>query len=141
MVSMPLTSVTSRSFSSTPGNSAVSSIASLLSATSIFGDSRSELNRANGLRCEKSSNVFWTSRNSDPNGSSPRPKNEGKYGLAMVTSFNWDIGWGHPVVTTDFGLGSRVVTAGCGLILDRNWGTKNSHFDGRGSCARATPAG
>src|SRR5439155_19333493 len=36
-------------------------------------------------------------RNSDPNGSSPRPKNEGRYGLAMVTSFNWDMGLGHPV--------------------------------------------
>jgi hypothetical protein len=58
-VSIPLASVTSTSFSSTPGNSAVTSIASLLSATSIFG--MSEPNRANGLRCEKSSNVFWTS--------------------------------------------------------------------------------
>jgi hypothetical protein len=33
-------------------------IASLLSAMSIFGDSVSELNRANGVRWEKSSNVF-----------------------------------------------------------------------------------
>jgi hypothetical protein len=31
------------------------------------------------------------------------------------------MGWGHPVVTTDFRFG-RVVTAGCGLILDRNSG-------------------
>jgi hypothetical protein len=30
----------------------------LLSATSIFGDNVSALNRANGVRCEKSSNVF-----------------------------------------------------------------------------------
>src|SRR5262249_898732 len=29
----------------------------------------------NGVRCDKSSNV-WTSRDSDPNGSSPHPKNE-----------------------------------------------------------------
>ncbi len=57
-VSNPLASVTSRSFSSTPGNSAITSIASLLSAMSIFGDSVSELNRANGVRCEKFSNVF-----------------------------------------------------------------------------------
>ena len=34
----PMASVTSRSFSSTPGNSAITSIASLLSAMSIFGD-------------------------------------------------------------------------------------------------------
>src|SRR5207249_11726959 len=49
-VSIPLASVTSRSFSSTPGNSAVTSIASLLSAMSIFGDSVSELNPAHGVR-------------------------------------------------------------------------------------------
>src|SRR6516164_549566 len=40
----------------------------------------------------------------------------------MVTSFNWDMGLGHPIVT---------VTAGCGSILDRNWRTKNSHLIGR----------
>ena len=39
-----------------------------------------------------------------------------------MTSFNWDMGLGHPVVT---------VTAGCGSILDRNWRTKNSHLIGR----------
>src|SRR5262249_36135338 len=55
-------------------------------------------------------------------GHRPRPKNEGRYGLAMVTSFNWDMGLGRPVVT---------VTAGCGSILDRNWRTKNSHLIGR----------
>src|SRR6266480_3827874 len=68
-----------------------------------------------------------TSRNSDPNGSSPRPKNEGRYGLAMVTSFNWDMGWDirrHDRLRA----WSRVVTAGCGLILDRNWGSRNSHL-------------
>src|SRR5262245_51436021 len=99
MVSIPLASVTSRSFSSTPGNSAVTSMASLLSATSIFGDCISELDCANGLCREKSSNVFWTSRNSDPNGSSPRP-NKGRYGLGMVTSF-WDLARSDPVATLD----------------------------------------
>src|SRR5262245_20523883 len=88
MVSTPLASVTSTSFSSTPGNSAVKSIASLLSAMSILGASMSEPNPASGERREKSSNVFWTSRNSEPNGSSSRPKSDGKYDLAMVTSFD-----------------------------------------------------
>jgi hypothetical protein len=41
----------------------------------------------------------------------------------MVTSFNWDMGLGHPVVT---------VTAGCASILDQNWRIKNSHLiDGK----------
>jgi len=40
----------------------------------------------NGVRCDKSSNV-WTSRDSDPNGSSPHPKNEGRYGLAGGLNF------------------------------------------------------
>src|SRR5215467_8682086 len=58
--------------------------------------------------------------NSDPKGSSPRPKNEGRYGLAMVTSFNWDMRLGHPVVT---------LTAGCGSILDRKLENRKLPFD------------
>src|SRR5437764_1874039 len=45
----------------------------------------------------------------------------------MVTSFNWDVGWDirrHDRLRA----WSRVVTAGCGLILDRNWGSRNSHL-------------
>jgi hypothetical protein len=36
-------------------------------------------------------------------------------------------------VTTDVGLVSRVVTAGCGLILDRKLGKQKLPFDRRGS--------
>src|SRR6516165_10165948 len=77
MVSTPSASVTSTSFSSPPVNSAVKSIASLLSAMSILGASMSEPNPESGERREKSSNVFWTSR-----------KSEGRYDLAMATSFD-----------------------------------------------------
>src|SRR5436189_6126191 len=46
----------------------------------------------------------------------------------MVTSFNWDMGLGHPVATTNFGALGRVVAAGCRSILDPNWGSRNSHL-------------
>jgi hypothetical protein len=42
------------------------------------------------------------------------------------------MGLGQPAVTTGFGASGRVVTAGCGLILDRNRGSKNSHLTDRG---------
>src|SRR5438105_5834632 len=45
----------------------------------------------------------------------------------MVTYFNWDMGWDirrHDRLRA----WSRVVTAGCGLIFNRNWGSRNSHL-------------
>jgi hypothetical protein len=54
MVSVPLASVTFTSFSSTPGNSTVKSMASLLSAMSTFGASMSEPNPASGERLRMS---------------------------------------------------------------------------------------
>ena len=88
MVSNPLAKVSSISFSSTPGNSAVTSMASLDSATSIFGPARlpAAALKANGGRRENSSNTFSTSRNNEPNASSPRPKRDGRDDRAMVTS-------------------------------------------------------
>ena len=80
---------------------------------------QSELNR-NGVRCEKSSNVFRTSRNSDPNGSSPRPKNEGRYSRhGDLLQLGYGIG-SSGCHNMDFDAWGRVVTAGCELILDRN---------------------
>ena len=87
MVSTPLASVTSTSFSSTPGNSAVRSIASLLSATSIF--SVPVPNPASGERREKSSNVLCTSLNNEPNGSSSkeRRKIRSSHGYLLRSSY------------------------------------------------------